>query len=77
MNFSISERTRISVEHITGRTYDDLKSMPLSEEGKKHPNDFSPFRDQDAREIPSRGSVYLQLQKIAKLKDISRRFFKF
>lgn len=77
MNFRISESTRVYAQSTTGHTCDELVSMPLNEGGKVNPNDFSPFRDSSAKEIQSRGSVYLQLQLVAKLKDVSRRFFNF
>ena len=77
MNFRISEGTRMYAQSTTGHTCDELISMSLKEGGKVNPNDFSPFRDPDAREIPSRGSVYLQMKMVARLKDVSRRFFNF
>ncbi len=77
MNFRISEGTRMYAQSTTGHTCDELISMSLNEREKVNPNDFSPFRDSGAREIPSRGSVYLQMKMVARLKDVSRRFFNF
>lgn len=77
MNFRISENTRKYAQRITGHTSDDLVSMSLSEGEQVNPDNFSPFRDPGAKEIPSRGSVYLQMKLVARLKDVSRRFFNF
>jgi hypothetical protein len=77
MNFRISEGTRMYAQSTTGHTCDELISMSLNEGEKVNPNGFSPFRDSGAKEIPSRGSVYLQMKLVAKLKDVSRRFFNF
>lgn len=77
MNFKISEGTRMYAQSTTGHTCDELISMSLKEGGEVNPNDFSPFRDSGAKERPSRGSVYLQMKMVAKLKDVSRRFFNF
>lgn len=77
MNFQISKGTRRYVQSTTGHTYDELISMSLNEGGKVNPNDFSPFRDSGTKEIPSRGSVFLQMKMMARLKDVSRRFFNF
>lgn len=77
MNFRISEGTRMYAQSTTGHTCDELISMSLNEGGKVDPNDFSPFRDSGTKEIPSRGSVYLQMNMVARLKEVSRRFFNF
>ena len=77
MNFRISEGTRKYVQSTTGHTCDDIISMSLNEDDKVNPDDFSPFRAFGAKEIPARGSVFLQLKMVAKLKDVSRRFFNF
>lgn len=77
MNFRVNKSTRNYAQAITGHAYDDLILMPLEEGEKVNPDNFSPFRDSGAREIPSRGSVYLQMNRVAKLKEVSRRFFNF
>lgn len=77
MNFKISDNTRMYVQSTTGHTYDEIISMPLNEGAGVNPNNFSPFRDSRAKEIKPRGSVYLQMNLIAKLKDVSQRFFNF
>ncbi len=77
MNFEISEDMRNYACTTTGHSYDELISMPLKETEKVDSNKFSPFQDPNAKGLPSRGSVYLQLKLIARIKDVSRCFFKF
>ena len=77
MEFKISENTRRHAQEITGHSCSEIVSLTLDEEVKVKQGNFSPFRDSRAREIPPRGSVYLQMKLVAKLKDVSRRFFQF
>lgn len=77
MEFKISENTRRYAQEITGHSCSEMASMALNEGGNVKRGNFSTFRDSRAREIPPRGSVYLQMNLVAKLKDVSRRFFNF
>ena len=77
MAFKISSKTRYVVQSTTGLSYEELLKTPLKESGKVKPQSFSPFRDPRVREIPPRGSVFLLLNKIAKLKVVSRKFSNF
>ncbi len=77
MKFKISDDTRKYAQEITGLSCNEIASMTLDESRSVNQGNFSPFRDSRAREIQPRGSVYLQLNFVARLKDVSRRFFRF
>ncbi len=76
MKFKISDDTRKYAKEITGLSFNEIASMTVDERRSVNQGHFSPFRDSRAREIQPRGSVYLPLHFVARLKDISRRFFR-
>lgn len=63
-----------AIEDITGGKVADIASSPISSCVSMNGSAVSSFQNPNISEIPPRGSVLLQMNRIARLKDAVRTF---